>query len=97
MGNNVLPGALAGLNSAYAAICTEEVEVSRQPEGKAASGALPGRVETLTFLGARTACFVALEDGTRIVAERADLPPGLAIGDDVICRLPRNAIVPLEA
>ena len=92
MGANVLPGALAGLNAAFAAIRPERVEVVRNPE----DGALPGIVETLTFLGARTACVVALEGGGRLVAERDDLPDGLAPGDPVSCRLARDALVPLE-
>ena len=93
MGANVLPGALAGLNAAFAAIRPEQVEVFRTPE----NGALPGTVETLTFLGARTACAVMLEGGHRLVAERDDLPVGLAVGERVACRLPRSALIPLES
>ncbi len=92
MGANVLPGRLAGVNAAYAAIRPERVELVRAPE----DGTRPGRVETLTFLGARTACAVALEGGARLVAERDDLPAGLAVGESVACRLPRDALVPLE-
>ena len=96
MGHNVLPGVLAGLNAAFAAIRPEQVEVARLPRGGAADGALPGRVETLAFLGARTACAVTLEHGVRLVAERGDLPAGLAVGDPVACRLARGALAPLE-
>ncbi len=92
MGANVLPGARAGLNAAFAAIRPERVELVRSPE----EGALPGVVETLTFLGVRTACTVALEGGGHLVAERDDLPDGLAPGEPVACRLPRGALVPLE-
>ena len=94
MGANVLPGALAGLNAAWAAIGVEAVEIKRRDV--ATDGALPGRVETLTFLGARTACAVILAGGARLVAERGDLPRDLAIGDAVVCRLPRDTVVPLE-
>ncbi len=92
MGANVLPGRLAGLNAAFAAIRPERVEVVRT----SGDGALPGRVETVTFLGARTACAVALEGGARLVAERDDLPAELSVGEPVACRLPRDALAPLE-
>ena len=92
MGANVLPGALAGVNTAYAAIRPERVVIL--PTGD--DSTLPGCVETLTFLGAHTACSVVLDGGARLVAARDDLPAGLAIGDAVACRLPRAAVVALE-
>ena len=93
MGANVLPGELVGLNTPFAAVLPELVEIARR---NAADDALPGCVETLTFLGARTACVVALATGHRLVAERGDLPAALALGEPVTCRLLRGAVLPLE-
>ena len=90
MGANVLPGALVGLAAASVAIRPEHVVI--EPAG---GTGLPGRVVALTYLGARTACHVTLDDGIAIKAERDDLP-AVAIGDLVRCRLPPSALVALE-
>ncbi len=90
MGANILPGALVAGATRDVAIRPEHVVV--QCEG---SAGLPGRVIATTFLGARTACVVALDDGTTIKAERDDLPT-LSIGQRVACVLPPAALLALE-
>jgi len=70
MGANVLPGALIGHAAPYVAIRPERVTVTRQRKG----AALPGRVVSSTFLGARTACTIALPGGTTLLAEREEPP-----------------------
>ena len=92
MGANVVPGALLGLAVPYATIRPEQVEVSREP----ADERLPGRIVGLTYRGARTACRIALGDGTIVCAERGDLP-ALALDDAVFCRLPPDALLELAA
>ena len=97
MGHNVVPGSFAGSNAAFAAIRPEHVEVMHASETvDAAESTVTGTVETLTFLGARSSCGIALAKGARLVAERSDLPRDLVVGASVICRLPRACIVPLE-
>ena len=96
MGAAVLPGACVGLTAPYAAIRPEAVAITRQGDPSNASVSLPGRVASVTFLGARTACSVAIETGETIGAERDDMPGDLAIGDRVVCHLPRAALVALE-
>ena len=90
MGANVLTGACAGGATTSVAVRPEHVLVSL--EGGAG---LPGHVVATTFLGARTACVVALDAGETIKAERDDLP-ALTIGQRVACLLPQAALVALE-
>ena len=90
MGANVLPGARVGLDASFAAIRPEQVEVTRD-----ASAGLAGRVAELAFRGASSLCLVALDGGETLTAVRHDLPDGLALGDNVCCRLPPAALVPL--
>ena len=90
MGANVLPGSLAGGGTTSVAIRPEHIVVTVED-----GAGLPGRVVATTFLGARTACVVALDDGATIKAERDDLP-ALAIGQRVACHLPPAALVALE-
>jgi spermidine/putrescine transport system ATP-binding protein len=91
---NVLPGAMVGLDSPYAAIRPERVLVGRA--ASAGGGAvLAGAVIDITYLGATTSCAITLGDGTVLKAERGDLPPGLAPGDSVVCTLPADALLAL--
>jgi spermidine/putrescine transport system ATP-binding protein len=89
MGANVLPGSLGG-GAGSVAIRPEQIIV--RPEGDAG---MPGRVIATTFLGARTACLVALDAGPTIKVERDDLP-ALTVGQRVSCILPPAALLPLE-
>ena len=94
-GANVLHGAAIGHPAPFVALRPEQVEVTQG----SASGrdALAGRVATLAYHGAASACTIALADGLTVVAAlRADLPPGLAVGDAVACHWPASALVPLE-
>ena len=90
MGANVLPGALVGHAAPEVAIRPERVEIGTH-------GGVRGRVVALTYLGAGTACVVALDGGGSVAATRDDLPPGLAVGHAVGCRFPHAALIPLEA
>ncbi len=94
-GANVCPGVRLGSSAAFAAIRPERV-VIRRPCAAADGLALPGRVASLVFLGGRTACTVALDGGGTLLAERDDLPPGLAVDEPVACLAAREAIVALE-
>ncbi|VVB49813.1 Spermidine/putrescine import ATP-binding protein PotA [Beijerinckiaceae bacterium RH AL1] len=91
-GANVLEGRGAGHDAAYVALRPEQVEVAR-PGGEGRRG----RVTALSYHGTATACGVALADGLTIEALRSDLPPGLALRDEVAVRWSRDALVPLEA
>lgn len=90
---NVLPGALVGSLVAYVAIRPERVMLVR---AGAAEDGLSGRVVEVTYLGATTACVIALTDGTLVKVERSDLPGGLAAGQPIACLFPADALLPLE-
>ncbi len=95
MGTNVLPGHVLGSCKRSMAIRPERIALSRQGAPHEAVRTLPGRVEIITFRGARIACVVALDAGGTLVAERDDFPPGLTTGDRVACHLPVAALVEL--
>ena len=90
MGANVLPGALVGVAAPFAAIRPEKVGLSTEGSG------LPGRVTETTYLGATTACVVALDDGPIVKVENDDGTP-LTLGQPVVCRFPPTALTPLES
>ncbi|WP_158811663.1 ABC transporter ATP-binding protein [Beijerinckia sp. L45] len=92
MGSNVLPGSLVGHPASYVAMRPERVVVATA----ATADAIAGRVTEITYLGARTACGIALDAGPMIKVERADLPAGLVAGQAVFCRFPPEALVGLE-
>ena len=101
MGANVVPGALVGVAPAHVAIRPKRVRVERGGSDVASRGGterlcLSGRVESVTFLGGRTACHINLDKGGALHAERDDLPADLAPGDSAVCCLPRAALVALE-
>jgi spermidine/putrescine transport system ATP-binding protein len=93
--SNVLPGAILGLASAFAAIRPERVGVlagsAPHPTG------LPGHVAEVTYLGATTSCTITLENGLTVKAERGDLPASLTPGQAVTCLFPPDALLALEA
>ena len=101
---NVLPGSLVGLAAPFAAIRPEKVRVA--PEGVDPDAAslvpaparrgLAGRVVEITYLGATTACTVALDAGPVVRIERHDLPAGLEAGQQVVCLFPADALLALE-
>lgn len=103
-GCNVVAGSLVGLPGEWA-IRPERVRVqrsgfaapAREPgtNVSAAEFRLPARVQTVSYLGARTACTLGLADGTELDAERDDLPNALTAGDDVDCHLARADFLPL--
>ena len=90
MGANVLPGALVGSTSPFVAIRPEKVCLATDGTG------LQGRVTETTYLGAMTACRVALDAGPTIKVESAEATPP-AIGQEVRCTFPAAALAPLEA
>ena len=91
---NVIPGALVGLGSAFAAIRPERVVLAAGPP----SDALPlhGRVMEVTYLGATTACLVELAGGQIVKVERNDLPRPLKRGQAIGCGFPADALLPLD-
>lgn len=89
---NVLPGSLLGFAAPYVAIRPECVKISMS----GAAGSLVGHVAELTFMGATSVCLVTLADGTRIKAERSDLPDGLTRGQAISCVIAPDAPIPLE-
>ncbi len=89
-GANVLAGAVVGHAAPNIALRPDQVEIQR-----AGADGVAGRIATLAYHGATTACTVTLENGATLTALRSDLPPGLAIGDAVACRWPAAALVPL--
>ncbi len=89
---NVLPGALLGLPHRFVAIRPERVVIAPA----AAEGGMVGIVTDVTFLGATTACTLRLEDGTRVKAERGDLPPDIAPGHKLSCLCPPDALIPMD-
>ena len=91
-GANVIEGRLAGHDAAWVALRPEQVEVARP-----GTGGHIGRVTALSYHGTATACVIALHDGPTIEALRTDLPPGLALRDEVAVSWPRDALVPLVA
>ena len=93
-GANVLEGRLAGRNAAFVALRPEQVEIARAKG--AGQTSVAGRLTALTYLGAATACTVALDGGGMLAALRHDLPQDLAVGDAVACAWPAAAPVPLE-
>jgi spermidine/putrescine transport system ATP-binding protein len=93
IGSNVLPGSLLGHPARHVAVRPERVAVTSVPT----PGAIAGRVTEITYLGARTACGIALDGGPVIKAERADLPAGLKAGHPVFCRFPLEALVGLAS
>jgi spermidine/putrescine ABC transporter ATP-binding subunit len=90
MGANILPGALVGRAAEHVAIRPERIELAHDASGT------PGRVVETIYLGATTACFVALDDGPTIRIERDDVP-ALTIGQPVRCRFPETALTALDA
>ena len=96
-GANVLEGRLAGPGARAAALRPEDVEVARSGATGGAQTTVSGRVVALSYHGAATACDIALDEGGTLAALRADLPPGLAVGDAVACSWSTVAAVPLEA
>ncbi len=91
---NVLPGALVGLATPFAAIRPERVILV--PVSAVERAALPGRVIEVTYLGATTSCAVKLDDGPVVKVERGDLPSLLLPGQAVRCLFPPGALLPLE-
>ena len=91
---NVLAGDLVGIAAPFAAIRPEKVRVSVESDPTAPS--LRGRVVEVTYLGATTACTVALDGGSLVKVERGDLPPGLVPGRPVSCVFPPTALLALE-
>ena len=96
MGANVLAGACFGMPSGHVAIRPEAVAIATDPAAGCGTHVLPGAVARVTYLGARAHCVVALDAGPVVAAERDDLPPGLASGDRVLCKVPFAALVPLD-
>ena len=102
MGANVVSGVHVGMTPANLAIRPERVGVARAEPHRANQGeadpslCVPGRVESVTFLGGRTACRISLDGGGTLLAERDDLPAELAPGEAVACRLPRAALIALD-
>ena len=102
MGANIMSGARLGMLADSVAIRPEHVRLARAGSNHSQAGShetlihLPGRVESVTFLGGRTACRVALDAGGALHSERGDLPVELAAGDPITCGLPQAAIVALD-
>ena len=96
MGSNVLPAALFGAGAGDVAVRPERIALRHV----GAPGDLAGRLVELTYLGGGTSCRVALDAGPTISIEHngRDEPIGsLAIGQRVACRIPRDALVVLDA
>ena len=106
---NVLAGSLVGLAAPFAAIRPEKVRVDldatelatgerggASPDPAQARHGLAGRVVEITYLGATTACAVALDAGPVVKIERHDLPAGLRAGQRVACLFPADALLALE-
>ena len=102
---NVLAGSLVGLAAPFAAIRPEKVRVdldtgerdAASPDPDLARRGLAGRVIETTYLGATTACAVALDAGPVVKIERHDLPAGLRAGQRVACLFPADALLALES
>ncbi len=92
LGANIVEGRFAGRAAAWVALRPEQVEVARPGTGGRA-----GRVTALSYRGTATACAITLAEGPIIEALRTDLPPGLALSDEVAVRWRDDALVPLEA
>ncbi len=96
MGSNILPGALVGVDATNVAVRPERVALA----AFAGPGDLSGRLVDVIYLGARTSCRVALDAGPTIAVEhdgRAVPMDGLTIGQQVACRVPGDALAPLDA
>ena len=94
MGSNVLPGALVGAGAAHVAVRPERVALGPIT----GTGDLMGHIIDLTYRGGRTSCRVALDAGPTITIEQAGREwPGADVGQQVACRIPRDALVELDA
>ena len=92
MGANVLPGALVDAGAGDVAVRPEHITLTGDP----AVGDLPGQLVDVTYLGARTSCRLALEAGPTLTVDHDGRLPARP-GQKVACRIPREAIVRLEA
>ncbi len=91
MGANVLPGALVGARSAYAAVRPERIVLTSEP----VTGDLHGQVVEVTYLGARTNCRMVLDAGTSISVD-LDASVPVRLGQRVTCRIPPDALATLD-
>ncbi len=92
MGGNVLRGETLGLDTPFVAVRPEHVALARESEA-----GLAGRVVETTYLGARTACLVALDGGETIMADVSGPAAGLEPGRRVACRVSPDTVVALHA
>ena len=96
MGANVLPAALFGAGAGDVAVRPERIALGHA----GGPGDVAGRLVEMTYLGGSTSCRVALDAGPTIAIEhgRRTEPGGLpAVGQRVACRIPREALVMLDA
>ena len=94
MGSNVLPGTLVGADTPHVAVRPERVSIGPAT----GSSDLVGRIIDLTYRGGRTSCRVILDAGPTITIEQAGQElPGADVGQQVACRIPRDALSVLDA